>query len=246
MGMSISNFELPWISCLVSRIGRLDRVNLLTEERTTWHPSIELNLLYVVTELLVPFAVNSSCAAIYGMKIASNFRMMLSFLPLRTRTNQAGFSLVELMIVMSLFVVLAAIAVPASTTWLASYRLKVGASEVYAALQLARSTALKENADVVIWFDVNNDTYRLYEDVDGDQNQDAGERTIKDGSIQDGVDMYSTNFGSSQTYFNSRGIAEGGGGSVGLKSSGDKYKRITLRVTGNLKIETSSDGSSWS
>ena len=172
---------------------------------------------------------------------------MLTFLRSPRIRNDAGFSLIELMVVCGLFIILAAIAAPASTDWLANYRLKVGASDVYAALQLARSTALKENNDVVVWFDVNNDTYRLYEDEDGDRNQDAGDKTIKDGTIEDGVDMYNTSFSSwsNQTYFNSRGIAEGGWGYVFLQSDTDKYKRITLWTTGNLKIETSSDGSSW-
>jgi type IV fimbrial biogenesis protein FimT len=183
------------------------------------------------------------------MKFAFMLRVMLRYSALNTTIrSKAGFSLVELMMVIAVFIILSAIAVPSSTKWLANYRLKVGASDVYAALQLARSSALKENADVVVWFDVNNDTYRLYEDTDGDRNQDAGEKTIKDGTIQDSVDMYNTNFSSwaNQTYFNSRGIAEGGWGYVYLKSAADKYKRITLWTTGNLKIESSSDGSSWS
>lgn len=173
---------------------------------------------------------------------------MLTFLRSPRIRNDAGFSLIELMVVCGLFIILAAIAAPASTDWLANYRLKVGASDVYAALQLARSTALKENNNVVIWFDVNNNTYRIYEDDDEDENQDPGEKTIKDGTIQDGVDMYSTSITGSygnQTHFNSRGLAEGGWGYVFLQSDTDKYKRITLWTTGNLKIETSSDGSSW-
>ena len=180
---------------------------------------------------------------------------MSAFVRSKSIKGQKGFSLTELMIVISVITILAAIATPAMTDWLANYRLKVAASDVYSALQLAKSTALKENADVVIWFNTANNTYRAYLDngvggggIPGNQIQDGTERTVKEGTLEGGVDMYSTSFStwSNQTYFNSRGLANGGWGYVYLKSDSDKYRRITVWTTGHIKIERSTDGSTWS
>jgi prepilin-type N-terminal cleavage/methylation domain-containing protein len=181
--------------------------------------------------------------------------MMRAFIRSKSIKRQKGFSLVEMMVVVSVFIILAAIATPSFTGWLANYRLKVAASDVRSALQLAKSTALKENADVVIWFNTANNTYRAYLDngvggggIPGNQTQDGSERTVKDGTLEGGVDMYSTSFStwSNQTYFNSRGLADGGWGYVDLKSDSDKYRRITVWTTGHIKIFRSKDGSSWS
>lgn len=173
---------------------------------------------------------------------------------LRHRDDSRGFTIVELMIVIVVMTVLTTMSLPAFTSWLAGYRLKEAAGEIFSALHLAKSTALKENSDVVIWFNTANNTYLAYLDngagggTPGNQTQDGGEETIKNGTLQAGVDMYSTVFStwSNQTYFNSRGLAEGGWGSVLFKSDGyDKYRRITVWTTGHIKLETSINGATW-
>ncbi len=187
-------------------------------------------------------------------ELSKRFDMISALLRPKTTKRQKGFSMAEMMVVISIITILAAIATPAMTDWLANYRLKVAASDVYSALQLAKSTALKENADVVIWFNTANNTYRAYLDngvgggTAGNQSQDGSERTVKEATLEGGVDMYNTSFSSwsNQTYFNSRGLAAGGWGYVYLKSDSDKYRRITVWTTGHIKIESGKDGSSWS
>jgi len=167
---------------------------------------------------------------------------------------KGGFSIVELMVVFGIVAVLAAVAVPAFSVWVPNYRLKVAARDVYSALQHSKLTAIKENSDVVVWFNIANNTYRAYVDdgagggTAGNGTQDGSEKTIRDGTMEAGIDMYNTSFSlwSNQTFFNSRGLAGGGWGYVYLKSSSSRYKRITLLTTGHLKIESSTDGSSWS
>lgn len=187
-----------------------------------------------------------------GMEVATLSCIMNPIPKSRLAKEKSGFTMMELMIAIAIIGILAAIGIPAFTVWLPNYRLKVATGDVYSALQFAKSTAVKENADVVIWFSTANNTYRAYLDngegggTASNQTQDGGEKTIRDGTMEPGIDMYSTSLTSGQTFFNSRGLASGGVGDVCLRNDQSKFKRITVSITGHLKIENSSDGSSWS
>jgi type IV fimbrial biogenesis protein FimT len=67
--------------------------------------------------------------------------------------NKAGFSLMELMVVIMLIAIMAAIAVPNMGAWLANHRLSSSARDIYSMMQLARMRAVRDNADVCFFFD---------------------------------------------------------------------------------------------
>lgn len=64
--------------------------------------------------------------------------------------RQRGFSLIELMIVVSIIGVLATIAAPSLRSLAAGQRVKMAAFDLYTDLTLARSEAIKRNANVTI------------------------------------------------------------------------------------------------
>ena len=174
---------------------------------------------------------------------------------IRAKNNCSGFTMVEMVVVIAIIAILASAAVPAFGVWLPNSRLKSEARNVYSSMQFAKLTAVKDNADVVIWFDKNNDTYRIFLDngdgiggTAGDGTQNGDEKTLRDVTLPDDVDLYNYVFSVlvNQTSFNSRGFAQGGWGYVYLKNDHDRYMRITLWTTGNLKIEKSTDGTNWS
>lgn len=68
----------------------------------------------------------------------------------RARPHSAGFTLVELMITLSVAGVLLAIAVPSFNQMVVANRLVTQANEIVAALSLARSEAIKRNASVTL------------------------------------------------------------------------------------------------
>lgn len=190
----------------------------------------------------------------YGTKIAGLFGIMKQNFKTRLGAVPTGFSLVELMVVLAVLVILASIAVPAYTVWVPNYKLKAAAGEMVAALQLAKLTAVKENANVVIWFDTANNAYRAFLDngagggVAGNNTQDGSEKTIRQGTLDADVNMYNTSFSTwgNQTVFNSRSMASGGWGYVYLRNNNSEFRRITVWTTGHLKMESSTNGTSWS
>lgn len=66
--------------------------------------------------------------------------------------SKAGFTLVELMVVVAIIGIMAAIATPGFIAWLPNYRLKSAARDLYSALQNARMLAVKNNTTVQVVF----------------------------------------------------------------------------------------------
>jgi type IV fimbrial biogenesis protein FimT len=68
----------------------------------------------------------------------------------RRPIRDAGFTLLELMVTMTIIVVLLGIGVPSFRSFVSSQRVKSAASEVSSMLILARSEAIKRNRNVII------------------------------------------------------------------------------------------------
>lgn len=66
------------------------------------------------------------------------------------RRTHSGFSLIELMVAISVVVILLAIAVPSFQEFIRGQRVKTTSFDIFAALNYARSEALKRNGDVTL------------------------------------------------------------------------------------------------
>ncbi len=92
--------------------------------------------------------------------------------------REEGISIVELIIVMSIIAVLAAVAAPRYSQFVAKSRVKRAASDLLQNMRLARTIAIRENRQYLITFDGNANTYSM--GFDGDNN----------GSLADAADGY--------------------------------------------------------
>jgi len=72
-----------------------------------------------------------------------------------------GFTILELMIVVSIIVVMSAIAVPNFTNWAPKFRLWSATDDIVKHLMLARMSAISQNRDVVVTFFKEDRKYRI-------------------------------------------------------------------------------------
>jgi type IV fimbrial biogenesis protein FimT len=134
-------------------------------------------------------------------------------------------------------------------SWLPNYRLSSAAREVLSAIELARLTAVKENASVAVSFTSGNGTYRLWVDngagggAANDFAQNGSERTLREGRMPSSVAMSSAVFGAASSFrFNGIGLplrtdVSPGGGSVVLTNTKGKTLTIALSSGGNARIQ---------
>lgn len=78
--------------------------------------------------------------------------------------NSRGFTLLEVIVVVGIIGVMAAIAIPAINNWRPNNQLKGAARDVYSVMQKARMLAVKTNSNTAVVFDTTNNSYDLCDD----------------------------------------------------------------------------------
>ena len=158
----------------------------------------------------------------------------------RARYAVRGFTLTELMIVITIMGVLAAVSAPSLGRYAANWRLNGAASQMAMSLRAARSTAVNKDIDTVFLFDKDAGQYHVLEDNNGNGGADAGER---ESSVQDlprGVAIDDFTVPQNSVTFNSHGSTQDGGVIV-LKGRGDYELQIRVYSgTGNVSVEKKS------
>ncbi len=165
-----------------------------------------------------------------------------------------GFTLVELMVVIAVISIMAAVGTASIIKYLPDLRLNKSARDLQSAMQFARLKAVKENAHVVINFVTGSDNYYAFVDngegggIPNDQTQNGTERTVRTGGMSAGIDMYFVSFGGGAgpaVAFNVMGLPSGFQGSVYIKNALGNYRKIVVSSAGNSRIQTSTDGINW-
>jgi type IV fimbrial biogenesis protein FimT len=151
----------------------------------------------------------------------------------RIMGNSGGFSIAELMTVVSVIGILTAIGIPSFLSFQPSMRLNGAAREVLGQLMLARASAVQNNNTSVVTF-LTDHSFQIFNDSNGNGSADGGE-TITVDLQTDYSDVTFTISGSSSTpVFNGRGTASTDTTVTMSNSSGSKT--VEVRPTGHVKI----------
>ncbi|MFO7761172.1 MAG: GspH/FimT family pseudopilin [Thermodesulfobacteriota bacterium] len=183
----------------------------------------------------------------------------------RILTDKGGFSLMEMVIVLGIISIMAAIAIPSFLDWLPRYRLKSAARDLYSNMQKARIGAIKSNKDWAIVFDAAANKYHLC----SDKGSDGSWSGVGDNTVERTVDLddYQSNiqyghgkaaqsatsppgafpgddisYNSNVTTFNP--VGTGSSGYVYLENSENTAYTVGSQSSGVITLKIW-DGSSW-
>ncbi len=174
-------------------------------------------------------------------------------------TNKKGFTLVEVMVVVAILGIIAAIGTTGLLRSLPAMRLKSAARDIFSASMQAKAEAVRRGENVTILFDTANNRYLMFLDSDNDEVVDAGEtvllaatplpdRVTFDPNLvvngtphADGV-----SFANNALVFSPRGIPAGaggglGGGTVGLRAVDSRatvrQRTVAVSTAGRVNMD---------
>lgn len=167
--------------------------------------------------------------------------------------QDAGFTLMEMLVIISIISIAAAVAVPGYLSWLPDIRLNSATRNLRADLGLARYYAIRRNGQVAVTFDVPGNRYLIFGDngdgessggIAGNWVLDGQEKLLKAITMNEQVKMIKASFagGTPRVRFNGRGLPNGFGGSVRLKNTKNMYRGLSLSMLGRVTLKTSRDG----
>ena len=153
---------------------------------------------------------------------------------MRLCNKQSGFTLIELIVIIAIVAVFAAIAVPNFLSYLPKHRLNGAARQVMGDLMAARMKAVKENCDVAVAFVTDNSEYRIWTDSNNNGIKDSGEEITKDiqSNYRDVIIKSTKNI-----EFHSRGTANPYGIIVLSLPNSAGSKNVKVHITGRVMIE---------
>lgn len=147
-----------------------------------------------------------------------------------TRSTNKGFTILEIIIVIAIFSIVMAIAIPNMIRQMPRYRLKGAAREIMGDLMWARMQAVSQKNEFKVFL-VNDHEYKILDDDDNDGKADSGEWTeVKD--IRDRYHDVNISFTADPIFF-PRGSASIGTITV-TNPSGSK--KVKIHLTGRVKM----------
>lgn len=173
---------------------------------------------------------------------------------MRTNSDQNGFTLVEVIIVVAIIGVMAAVAAPAIISSLPRYRLRAEVRELIINFKKAKLEAVKRNRDIVIAFTPGvgsqGGSYQVFvENSDPKDHifQAGTDTSLSTVQIRQSVLLTNVTFTANRTWYNSRGMAAVAGQCELRTSNDSKRSRLVLSTVGTVRVENSGNhGVTWS
>jgi len=202
-------------------------------------------------------------AILQRYKVRKLFRKALLFTTNDNNNCARGFTIIELITIMIVVIILMGVGIPAYVSWMPDMKLRSAIRNIKSDIELAKSTAIRENISCALVFDTSTDpdSYTVFRDNDTTNLvQGAGETALKTVDMPKNVSMISadTDFDGKQAVgFNSRGIPYtyddvtlqtkdlAAPGTVTLQNVKNNYRRVRLTIVGLSRIQRSSNGTTW-
>ncbi len=141
--------------------------------------------------------------------------------------RERGFTTTELLLIVVIIGLLAALATPIFVPWLSSVKVHSAARDIVSDLQLARMKAISQNTNFRITFNPTNKTYQIEKEVSGVW-QNVGAAKALPAGITLSITGNPAVFQSTGTATNSTTII--------LQNSQGKTKQVTVSVAGAIKM----------
>ena len=168
--------------------------------------------------------------------------------------KNAGFTIIELAVVIAIIGIVSAIAIPNMIGWRDRAKLGGGARDIYSALQMAKSRAARDNNRVTLSFaphgTLGRDFAVFIDDGSGTGDSDADglwdgaddgllaatETLISAGQLSSGVAVSTTNFTNHAVTFRGNGLPNMVG-TIEVSNSSGEICDVVLNMAGGVRIE---------
>jgi len=139
--------------------------------------------------------------------------------------KEIGFTLFEMMMVISVIAVFTAMMTPYFISWMQTRRLESATGDINAVIRVARLNAVKRNTTAVLQFDVDEDSYFIT----------VGGAVFKQGRMPVGVDLKDVSPGET-IVFDSRGFPTPPVDIVLQQGTSGAIRTIQVNLTGGTRI----------